>query len=389
MARLTHLAPNAGIYVHIPFCIRKCRYCDFYSVTEISRTDAFIEAICREIAATTSRLHFDTLYIGGGTPSVLAPDDIGRIIDRIVAQFRVDPAAEITLEVNPGTITRDSLSAYRKVGVNRLNIGVQSFQDDSLKWLGRIHSAEAATNAVLWAQASGFDRIGIDLMYGIPNQSRQLWMADLHQAVALNPEHLSCYMLTCEPGTPLDRMRRQRKFEPMADEKLCDLFETTVLELSKRGYPLYEISNFARKDGSDSDIHRSRHNRKYWMDAPYIGFGPAAHSYLNPVRYRNHGDIAAYIADVNNGKLPVAEKEVLGTEQQLMEIVLLGLRTVEGISIDRFEEKSGRPFTRMFRDILSDPELSERFMLTPERCALTLQGMMVLDSMVGLFVDKI
>jgi oxygen-independent coproporphyrinogen-3 oxidase len=389
MARLIHSASNAGIYVHIPFCIRKCRYCDFYSVTDISRTDAFIEAICREIAATTSRLYFDTLYIGGGTPSILAPDDISRIIDRIFTQFSVDPAAEITLEVNPGTITRDSLRAYRNIGVNRLNIGVQSFQDDSLKWLGRIHSAEAATNAVLWAQASGFDRIGIDLMYGIPGQSRQLWMADLHQAVALNPEHISCYMLTCEPGTPLDRMRRQRKFEPMADEMVCDQFETTVLEMSKRGYPLYEISNFARKDGSDSDIHRSRHNRKYWTDAPYIGFGPAAHSYLNPVRYSGYRDMAAYMADVNHGRLPVAEKEILSVEQQLMEIVLLGLRTVEGISIERFEEKSGRPFYSMFQDILTDPELSERFTLTPERCALTLPGMMVLDSMVGLFVDKI
>jgi oxygen-independent coproporphyrinogen-3 oxidase len=389
MACLTQSSPVAGIYVHIPFCIRKCRYCDFYSITDISLKDAFVEALCREIAATPSQMHFDSLYIGGGTPSMLAPSDIGRIIDRISAQFSLDASAEITLEVNPGTVTADSLKAYRERGVNRLNIGIQSFQDGFLKWLGRLHSADAATDAVWWARAAGFDRIGMDLMYGIPGQSQKAWISDLHRAISLNPEHISCYMLTCEPGTPLDRMRRLREFEPMADGDVCDLFETTVSELSEHGYPLYEISNFARKDHNTPDINRSRHNQKYWTNAPYLGFGTAAHSYLNPVRYRNHRDITAYMADVNSGRLPVAEKEVLSTEQQLMEIIFLGLRTVEGISIERFEEKSATPFTSLFQDILTDPELSERFSLTPERCALALQGMTVLDAMAGLFVDRI
>ena len=350
-------------------------YCDFYSITDISLQDAFINALCREIAATKSHLHFDSLYIGGGTPSVLSPSRIGRIIDWIFAQFSIDASAEITLEVNPGTITPESLKAYRERGVNRLNIGIQSFQDDLLKWLGRLHSVDAAKDAVLWARAAGFDRIGMDMIYGIPGQYRQAWLADLLQAVDLAPEHLSCYMLTCEPGTPLDHMQQHREFEAMADGDVCDLFEITVTELFKHGYSLYEISNFARKDGSSpNDVNRSRHNQKYWTDTPYLGFGPAAHSYLSPVRYRNHRDIAAYIADINSGKLPIAEKEVLSTEQQLMEIVFLGLRTVEGISIQRFEEKSGRPFTSMFQDILTDKELTERFTLTLERCSLTLQG---------------
>lgn len=381
--------PAAGIYIHIPFCIQKCLYCDFYSITDLSMRDAFVEALFREIAATKSSLFFDSLYIGGGTPSILPPDQIGRIIDRMDGQFHIEASAEITLEVNPGTVTAESLKSYREMGVTRLNIGVQSFQDSVLKWLGRPHSAGMAKDAVSWARSAGFQQIGMDLIYGVPGQSRQAWLADLRQAISFHPEHLSCYMLTCEPGTPLERMRRRREFEAMADGDILDLFETTVSELSGQGYTFYEISNFARKNGNSADANRSRHNQKYWTDAPYLGFGPAAHSYLSPVRYRNHRDIAAYTADLTSGALPVAEKEILTMEQQLMEIVFLGLRTAEGISIRRFEEKSGRQFRPLFQEILTDPELTDLITLTPERCALTLQGMMVLDAIAGLFADRI
>ena len=386
MAFLTN--PPAGIYIHIPFCAQKCLYCDFYSITDLSRQDAFLEALFREIAATKSLLPFDSLYSGGGTPSILPAHQIGRIIERIYRQFNLDGSTEITLEVNPGTVTLESLKAYRQRGVTRLNIGVQSFQDSHLQWLGRMHSADAAKDAILWARAAGFDQIGMDLIYGLPGQSRQAWLADLHQAISFDPEHLSCYMLTCEPDTPLDRMRRHQVFDAMADGDVCDLFETTVTELSGQGYPLYEISNFARKNHSP-DVNRSRHNQKYWTDVPYLGFGSAAHSYLNPVRYRNHRDIAAYMADLNSGTLPIAEKETLSMEQQLMETVFLGLRTLEGISIRRFEEKSGRPFNILFQDLLTDPELKKLITLTPEHCSLTFQGMMVLDSIAGMFVDRI
>ncbi len=387
MAFLTN-PPPAGIYIHIPFCAQKCLYCDFYSITDQSLQEAFVAALFREIAATKSLLSFDTLYIGGGTPSILPAHQIGRIIERISEQFNLEESTEITLEVNPGTVTRQALKAYRQCGVTRLNIGVQSFQDSHLQWLGRIHSADAAIDAILWARAAGFEQIGMDLIYGIPGQSRQAWLADLRLALSFEPEHLSCYMLTCEPETPLDRMRRHQVFEAMTDGDVCDLFETTVTELSGNGYPLYEISNFARKDNSP-DANRSRHNQKYWTDVPYLGFGPAAHSYLNPVRYRNHRDINAYMSDLNSGALPMAEKETLSVEQQLMETVFLGLRTREGISIRRFEEKSDRPFNILFQDILTDPELKKLIMLTPEHCSLTCQGMMVLDSIAGIFVDRI
>jgi oxygen-independent coproporphyrinogen-3 oxidase len=387
MAFLTD--PPAGIYIHIPFCVQKCLYCDFYSITDLSLQDAFLKALDREMANTESRLPFDSLYIGGGTPSILPARQIGRIIDRINRQFDLDASAEITLEVNPGTVTLESLKAFRQIGVTRLNVGVQSFQDNYLRWLGRMHSAPEAKEAIRWARAAGFDQIGMDLIYGIPGQSRQTWIADLHQAISFDPEHLSCYMLTCEPDTLLDRMRLRKDFDAMADEDVCDLFETTIVELSKKGYPLYEISNFARKDSDHPDINRSRHNQKYWTGAAYIGFGPAAHSYLCPVRRCNHRHIGTYLADVENGTLPIAEKETLNLEQQLMEIVFLGLRTQEGISMQRFDEKSDRPFQKLFQDLLADPELKPFFSLTPERCALTCQGMIFLDSIAAMFVDRI
>ncbi len=196
-------------------------------------------------------------------------------------------------------------------------------------------------------------------------------------------------MLTCEPETPLDRMRRRQEYKTMADKDVCDLFETTVLELAENGYPLYEISNFARNDSKRPGINRSRHNQKYWSGAAYIGFGPAAHSYLCPVRYRNHRSIETYLADIKSGTLPIAEKETLNFEQQLMEIAFLGLRTQEGISIERFDEKSDRPFQSLFQDLLSDPELKAFFRLTPKRCALTFRGMIFLDAIAAMFVDRI
>ncbi len=381
--------PPAGIYVQIPFCVKKCVYCDFYSITDLSLRDDFLNALDREIAGTQSLLPFDSLYIGGGTPSILAAHQIGRIIEQIFQQFKLEASAEITLEVNPGTVTLESLKAYRKSGVTRLNIGVQSFQDSFLQWLGRMHSALEAKDAIRWARAAGFDQIGMDLIYGIPGQNRQNWIDDLRQAISFDPEHLSCYMLTCEPETPLDRMRRRQEYKIMADKDVCDLFEATVSELAEKGYPPYEISNFARNDSKRPGINRSRHNQKYWGGAAYIGFGPAAHSYLGPVRYRNHRSIETYLADIKSGTLPIAEKETLNFEQQLMEIVFLGLRTQEGISIERFDEKSDRPFQSLFQDLLSDPELKAFFRLTPKRCALTFRGMIFLDAIAAMFVDKI
>ena len=379
----------AGIYIHIPFCIRKCIYCDFYSVTDPPLRDAFVNAMRAEITASEDAgiLQFDSVYIGGGTPSLLDIGHIAAILEAVHRRFHPHPSSEITLEVNPGTVTADTLKAFHDLGVTRLNIGVQSFQDAHLKWLGRIHTAKDAQNAFDWARTAGFDHIGMDLIYGLPGQRPDTWRDDIRRAVYLDPEHLSCYMLTCEPGTPLDALKRCGRYSPPDDAQGYALFETTHTELAASGYPMYEISNFAREDARNPHVNRSRHNQKYWRGAPYLGFGPAAHSYIHPVRRRNHPDIHAYLADLCQGKPPVAETEILNREQQVIELVLLGFRTVEGVPLERFRRISERAFTDVFHDLLSDPDIRPFVSLTDSSCRLTFQGMALLDSILQMFVD--
>ena len=260
----TNADPPAGLYIHIPFCRRKCPYCDFYSVTGTERAADFLTALESEMRLYADRpLVFDTLYIGGGTPSVLSVEDIRRILRAAGNAFQILPDSEITLEVNPGTVTVEKLHRLRLAGINRISIGVQSFQQDNLEFLGRIHSSTEASASIRAARQAGFERIGLDLIYGLPDQSRAAWRADLEQALQFAPQHLSCYALTYEPGTPLSADRAAGRFQAAADETVAALFRETAAFLQDRGYEHYEISNVAR--GSDS---RSRHNCKYWNFAP-------------------------------------------------------------------------------------------------------------------------
>ncbi len=383
------LTEAAGAYIHIPFCIQKCLYCDFYSVTDLSITDVFLEALASEILSKKSFLKFDSLYIGGGTPSVLSPDQISRITDIMYNQFDFCDSSETTLEINPGTVTLEKLYGYRTAGINRINIGVQSFDDINLKWLGRIHSSFDAQEAILWSKKAGFPKIGIDLIYGLPGQSMDMWLEDLQQTISFAPEHISCYMLTYEKGTPLERLYHEKKSLKPDDGVICEMFLSTISELSNSGYSLYEISNFSKKSYDSIIINRSRHNQKYWTDAPYLGFGPGAHSYMSPVRYWNHRDISGYINDLNKGKIPVAEKETLSLEQELVEMIFLGLRTSDGISIRKFEEKSDKSFIKLFGDILETHEFKEMMEFSHGRLVLTPKGMILHDSIAGLFIERI
>lgn len=383
------LTESAGAYIHIPFCIQKCIYCDFYSITDLSLKEAFLEALASEILSTKSFLKFDSLYIGGGTPSVLSPEQISRIMGIMYNQFDFCDSSEITIEINPGTITPEKLKGYREAGVNRINIGVQSFKDINLKWLGRIHSSHDSRDAILWSKKAGFAKIGMDLIYGLPGQSMEMWLEDLRNTISFDPEHISCYMLTYEKGTPLERLCHEKKYLKPDDGKVCEMFLSTISELSHSGYSLYEISNFSKKSHDSILVNRSRHNQKYWTDVPYLGFGPGAHSYISPVRYRNHSDISEYIRDLNTGKLPVEEKEILSLEQKLVEMIFLGLRTSDGISIRKFEETSEKAFGKLFGDILEAPEFKDLMDFSHERLALTPEGMILLDSISSLFIDRI
>jgi oxygen-independent coproporphyrinogen-3 oxidase len=383
-------AKPAGLYIHIPFCLRKCSYCDFYSISDLSQTARFLAALKREMQMNSGTpLVFDTLYIGGGTPSVLEPEAIGQIFETASRYFSIASDAEKTLEVNPGAVTLDNLSKYRKFGVNRLNIGVQSFDDDNLRFLGRLHSGRDARLSVERARRAGFDNIGLDLIFGLPGQDKSNWLSDLKQADNLEPEHLSCYMLTCESGTPLDRDVKAGRIHLAAEGMVLDLFHTAIDFLTDCSFLHYEVSNFARMTGPDSESRTSKHNLKYWSFEPYIGLGPSAHSYLEPERYWNHRSVATYVRQIEAGKSAVAGKERLTPEQMMIEAIYLGFRTTQGIDLGDFKRRFGLDFCKTFRETMAPFEKDELLIVTKTHCRLTPKGMVLLDAITAEFTDRI
>jgi putative oxygen-independent coproporphyrinogen III oxidase len=382
----------AGLYIHIPFCLKKCPYCDFYSLTDLSLQPVFLDSLVSEMNMTRELDKvFDTLYIGGGTPSVLNIKIIDIIIKTAHECFNILSNAEITLEVNPGTVTPEQLKGYRQAGVNRINIGVQSFNSANLDFLARIHSAGDARMAVKWAQKAGYENIGLDLIYGIPDQTTSSWLKDLHSAVEFHPQHLSCYMLSFEPGTPMHKDLQNSVFNPLPEHLVCELFETTASFLNANGYFQYETSNFAHEVIDASGIKSaqsniSRHNVKYWNFSPYIGLGPSAHSFIEPQRFWNHSNVKKYIQELSTGRLPRAGKESLSREQLMIEAVYLGLRQTEGIVVDVFDKKFGVNFEAMFTGVITDLEEKGLVKMSQNRCALTAKGMLYLDSIAVMFM---
>jgi oxygen-independent coproporphyrinogen-3 oxidase len=374
---------SGGIYIHVPFCIQKCLYCDFYSITDLSVADAFLYAVRTEIRLrnNTDKL-FDTIYIGGGTPSALKPPKIKTILNDVFSSFVIARNAEVTMEINPGTVDLADLKAYREMGVNRLSIGVQSFSESNLRFLGRIHTAGDARKTIMAARSSGFSNISLDFISGLPGQTEKSWINDLEQALVFAPEHLSCYMLTYEPGTPLDQKRKKNLFTPLDEPKAGGLFSITRQFLSRNGYQQYEISNYAR-----SETFYSSHNRKYWRFHPYLGFGPAAHSYSDNIRSWNHRSVETYIENLSREKLPVDNTEILNREQQIMEFIYLGLRQTDGISMDDFYQRFGRRFETVFSDTIAFLKNRQWLRIQKGQCFLTTSGMLLLDSIADMFLQ--
>ncbi|MBU1054097.1 MAG: radical SAM family heme chaperone HemW [Proteobacteria bacterium] len=371
----------AGIYIHIPFCISKCPYCDFYSITDLSIKEEFIKALLAEMSMyRSSPLLFDSIYIGGGTPSVLNPKEIAQILDTAFKLFKIAPETEVTIEVNPKTISPESLQNLIQTGINRINIGVQSFSDNNLKFLGRIHSAKEAKTAIRWAQNAGFENFGIDLIYGIPGQTGKSWLLDLETAMQFEPEHISCYMLTYEPNTPIYNNMKTGCFSPLPESLAGSLFELTTGFLENQAYIHYEVSNFSR-----SSNKKSRHNQKYWSDVPYTGFGPSAHSFDGIQRRWNVRSVKDYIKNIKAGTSPIEDKEILSREQQIMESILLGLRQTEGININNFNAKFGIIFEDIFKETISELQNRRLAVLTGDRYSLTTKGMLLLDSICAMF----
>ncbi|BBO72350.1 coproporphyrinogen III oxidase [Desulfosarcina alkanivorans] len=384
IARPAPVPPPAGLYIHVPFCRAKCPYCDFYSVTDPRSIPDYIEALLLELQLYRRKVpRADSIYFGGGTPSVLAPGQVARVLDGLRACFPVTPDAETTLEVNPGTVTRSTLTAYHKAGIGRLNIGLQSLDDRTLNFLGRIHTAGKGIDTYRWAREAGFDNVGLDLIYGVPGQTLDRWEKVLARVVGLAPDHLSCYTLTMEPGTEMTARVENGHIQPLGEGTVGDWFVFTSAYLNANGYRQYEISNFARCARGDAADRRSRHNRKYWTFAPYLGFGPAAHSFLDNTRWWNHRSLDTYLADLKAGRRPVADRETLTREQQIIEFVYLGLRQTDGIDTAAFRSRFDEPFSEYAAPQLSQLAREGLVEQPPGRIRLTRQGMRFLESVVG------
>jgi oxygen-independent coproporphyrinogen-3 oxidase len=346
-----NISSKPGLYLHIPFCQSKCGYCDFYSQTDLSLVSPFVKALLREIKllAETIRpsMNFDTVYIGGGTPSLLSEKSIDLIFNSLSKYFTLDQKNEITIEVNPGTVSQAKLKYLRALGINRLSIGVQSFNDRELHLLGRIHSAVQAKHAILKSRENGFDNINIDLIFALPGQTLEEWRSSLQTTLDFKPEHLSVYNLTYEKGTPFYQLLQQGELRPLNDTKEFDLFMYAESLLAGNGYHHYEISNY-----SLSDLTISRHNYKYWTHVSYLGFGPGAHSFWNNSRRANIDSVSKYIEDLKKGSLPHGPAEDLTREQLKFEHIFLSLRTYRGLYLKKYEKKFGVRFASEFASVI-------------------------------------
>jgi oxygen-independent coproporphyrinogen-3 oxidase len=320
-----------GIYLHFPFCSVRCTYCDFPTVAgRDDRIEAYLDALIAEIRAHQPEAEgvADTIFFGGGTPSRMSEEQVARVLAALRARFDVSESAEITLEGNPESLDAEVLAGFQRAGITRISVGVQSFDDDVLRRVGRAHDADGANRAVALARGAGFSEVSLDLIAGLPGERLDVWPRTIARAAALAPDHVSVYLLESDKDTPLGRSIRSGRTLVAGDDALGELYERTVADLDAAGYALYEISNFAR------GAHRSRHNLKYWTDAPYVGFGMGAHGYVAGARRSNTRDLDAYFTALDSGADPVDWSEPYDRCRRLDEALFLGLRVAEGVNLD-------------------------------------------------------
>jgi putative oxygen-independent coproporphyrinogen III oxidase len=366
-----------GLYIHVPFCRGKCPYCDFASGTNLAGIPDWLAALDREMGMYRDFApRFDTLYLGGGTPSLLTPPQLAGLLKSLEEHFQFAPDTEITLEANPDDLTLQVLNDYRKLGINRLSLGVQSFYDRELDFLGRRHNAAQALQALSFCRTAGFDHLGIDLMYGLPGQTLEAWQESLDTALSFRPEHLSCYQLTVEEGTPLAHRQAEGEFQALPEETARTFFLFTSKFLEDRGYLHYEISNFAW-----GPAHKSRHNCKYWNHTPYLGLGPAAHSYKDGRRWWNHSSLEDYCQALAAGQAPIAGQEVLTEAEKHREALYLGLRTKDGVHLDLVRNGASR------EDALREALQAGLAEVWADRVVLTREGMVLADRLAVRFME--
>ena len=363
-----------GIYIHVPFCLAKCKYCGFHSQGGASEAEQaeYVESLLNDIEEY-GRVYgeeyiVDTVFIGGGTPSILPSPYIGEILECIFDCFTVDEDAEISMESNPKTLTYENLLSYRKAGINRLSIGVQSLNDDCLKALGRVHTAADFKRNFIMAREAGFDNINMDLMFAIPGHTMEVWEETLDEAIALGPEHISFYSLQIEEGTPFYDMYRRGEFDQVPDDIDREMYHRAIAKLKAAGYEHYEISNAAKPGRA------CRHNLKYWSMDDYLGIGPSASSYMKGVRF---------------AEAPLMEFHENTVEDDMSEFVFTGLRKTCGISFDEFQARYGRKFWEVFADKKAElePYFAAGQLVETRVClALSEEGFDISNAIMALFV---
>ncbi|MCS6771992.1 MAG: radical SAM family heme chaperone HemW [Kiritimatiellae bacterium] len=376
-----------GLYVHIPFCVRKCAYCDFYSVEtargplahRLRQRDqpdqpAFLEAIRRELALIPADFTPDTVFFGGGTPTELSEADLVSLLKILADDVDLSGVVEWTCESNPGTLTMSKIEKLLAAGVNRFSLGVQSFDSASLEFLGRIHTAEEAREGVRMLRQAGVQNLNIDLMYGVPGMSMNTIRRDLESVLALEPEHIAWYGLIFEEGTPLNDLRRRGFVKEVDEDAELQQYEFIRSALQAAGYRHYEISNFAKPG------HECRHNLLYWSGGEYIGIGPSAHSHWRGVRWGNVRDLGAYIRRLECGESPVAFREELPPDAKARETLVMSLRRLDGVSRHEFRSLTGYDYAELCADAL--PWLIREGLLddSGDRLRLTEKGLFVSDS---------
>ena len=369
----------AGIYIHIPFCKRRCIYCDFFSTTQSEKKSAYVHALCRELETRKDYLEgedIETIYLGGGTPSQLLREELEEIFNHIYKVYPVKEDAEITLEANPDDLTPEYVAMLRQLPINRISMGIQTFQEETLKLLHRRHTAVQAIEAFRRCREAGFQNISIDLMYGLPGETLDTWRADLQQAIDLRPEHISAYHLIYEEGTALWKLREQHQVEEADEDLSVSLFSTLIEQLSEAGYQHYEISNFCLPG-----LH-SRHNSSYWTGKKYLGCGPSAHSFNGVSRQWNVASLESYMKGVEEGELDV-EVEELDLYTRYNDFVLTSIRTCWGMPLSKLRSEFGEELYRYCMR-MAKPHLEQGVLeIGEDVLRLTRKGIFVSDGIMS------
>ena len=376
-----------SVYIHIPFCVKKCAYCDFASYSGcMNRMDAYVDAVCREIraqAAFFGKRRVKSVFFGGGTPTLMKGEQVQRVMDALRTHFYIEETAEISMEGNPGTLLPERLNAYRKAGVNRLSIGVQSMDDRLLAAIGRIHSSAQAAEAVRMVRDAGFDNLNLDLMYGLPGQTQDSWRKTLEAALALEPEHLSCYSLILEEGTALHDAVQEGTCAPLPDEDTMDALDAITRQmLEATGYARYEVSNWAKPG------RQCRHNIVYWECEPYLGVGAAAHGEMDGNRIEHTADIDEYIEICENIACLNRSEGNNTREDRMFERAMMGLRMVRGMNAQRFAQDFGATPQDVWKQTIPRMTQAGLMELQGERLALTTRGMDVMNGVLTQMMDE-